>query len=177
MSGGVVVADSIWTVTGKLDDGSVRTTVVASATMRKAVIGWTVTLRCGPVAVKTWHATCDGASARQDFGQHHLTETVARIEGRMFNRPAGQAPAIADEVQWGVRTTHTDGSQGTDWSSEGEARSFLAHYADYDGEQHMHIRTRELVRRPIAAGNLEVAESDYATRRAAADERAKGRRR
>jgi hypothetical protein len=88
MSAGVVVADSVWTVSTVLDEGSICTTVVAAVTMRKVVIGWTVTLRCGPLAVKTWHITYDGASARQDLGEHHLTEMVALIEGRPFTRPA-----------------------------------------------------------------------------------------
>jgi hypothetical protein len=82
----------------------------------------------------------------------------------------------AIEFQWGVRTTYTDDSQGVDWSNEGEAGVFLLHYADYDAEPAMHVRTRELVRRPIVAGEIEVAESDYAARRRAADERAKDRR-
>lgn len=75
----------------------------------------------------------------------------------------------AAEYQWGVRTTYMDGSQGTDWTNEGEATNFLTHYAWYDTSRAMHVQTRELVRRPVAAGAIEVVESSYAELRAAAD--------
>lgn len=105
-----------------------------------------------------------------DFRAAEADRVVAAL------RAFGVLPEPAGEFQWGVRTTYADGSQGIDWANEDEARDFLAHYAEYDAEPHMqHFRTRELVRRPIAAGEIEVAESDYGTRRRAADERVKNR--
>lgn len=100
-----------------------------------------------------------------------LADNWARVASGMVME------AIAGEFQWGVRTTYADGSQGIDWVNEDEARDFLALSAEYDAEPHMqHLRTRELVRRPIVAGEIDVAESDYDTRRQAADERVMNRR-
>ena len=86
------------------------------------------------------------------------------------------APTGSQEFQWGVRTTYTDGSQGTDWTNEDDASSFLVHYAEYDAAPAMHVQTRELVRRPVVAGDVEVIESSYAERRAAAAQRLGARR-
>lgn len=80
------------------------------------------------------------------------------------------------EYQWGVRTTYADDSGGIEWTNEDEARSFLSSYADYDAEPGMRVKSRELVRRPIAPGEVEVAESNYAELRQAADNRASLRR-
>jgi hypothetical protein len=80
------------------------------------------------------------------------------------------------EYQWGVRTVYADGSGGTEWSNEDEARSFLASYSDYDAEPGMRVRSRELVRREILPGAVEVVDCDYAERRRRADERVKQRR-
>jgi hypothetical protein len=104
-------------------------------------------------------------------------DQAERLAGNWARVASGMVlEALASEHQWGVRTTYTDGSQGIDWSDEEEARSFLLSYSDYDAEPHMHVRTRELVRRPIVAGEIEVSESDYDTRRQAADGRVKNRR-
>lgn len=79
------------------------------------------------------------------------------------------------EYQWGVRTQYVDGSGGIEWSNEEEARSFLAYYSDADAEPVMRVESRELVRRVIEPGGVEVAESVYAERRRAADERVSAR--
>ncbi len=79
------------------------------------------------------------------------------------------------EYQWGVRTTYTDGSSGIEWTSEDEARAFLTYYADSDALPVMRVRSRELVRRLIEPGEVEVAESNYAARRQASDERLRAR--
>lgn len=77
------------------------------------------------------------------------------------------------EIQWGVRTTYTDGSVGTDWTSEDEARSFLSYYADHDGLPGMHIADRELVCRPISVfGDVEHVSCGYRQARDSADQRA-----
>lgn len=73
------------------------------------------------------------------------------------------------EYQWGVRTVYTDGSSGIDWSNQGDAESFLVHYADYDGASHMRVTSRELIRRTISPGAIEPVDSSYAERRQRAD--------
>lgn len=109
-------------------------------------------------------------SLAQGDKAERLADDWARVASAMV------VEAIAGEFQWGVRTTYADGSQGIDWTNEDEARDFLRSYAEYDAEPHMrHFSTRELVRRPVAAGEIEVAESDYDARRRASDERVKNR--
>jgi hypothetical protein len=75
------------------------------------------------------------------------------------------------ELQWGVRTVYADGSQGIDWTNEDDARSFLSYYAEHDSEPGMRVARRDLVCRPIVPGDIEVVETDYPSRRRAAEER------
>ena len=99
-----------------------------------------------------------------------LLRELAAIGGPLDLEP--QDPAnVERSYQWGVRTVYMDDSRGIDWTNEDDARSFLAYYADYDAAPAMSIRSRELVRRLIDPGDIEVVDSDYATRRHAADER------
>ncbi len=71
------------------------------------------------------------------------------------------------EYQWGVRTVYTDDSHGVDWTNEDDAVSFLTYYAECDAEPALRVRFRELVRRPIDPGQIEVVGSRYAERRQA----------
>lgn len=78
--------------------------------------------------------------------------------------------------QWGVRTTYTDGSVGTDWTNRDDAESFLNHYAEADANPGMRVRVRELVMRRILAGDVEVVASGYAQLRSDTEKRRSGPR-
>jgi hypothetical protein len=73
------------------------------------------------------------------------------------------------EWQWGVRTVHTDGSSGIEWSNMDDAKSFLVYYADSDHRPGMRIQSRELVRRRIAPRQIQVMPSWYGELRAVAE--------
>ncbi len=94
----------------------------------------------------------------------------------MTEHQADPLAPVAIEYQWGVRTQYADGSSGTDWTNEDDAQAFLSSYADYDASPFMGVKNRELVRRPIQAGDVEVVESCYTERRAAAEARDQDRR-
>lgn len=112
---------------------------------------------------------------RGDTGSHQTAGSPAPTGCRAVF-PGGEnvifrGPEPVVEYQWGVLTVYEDGTRGIDWTNEEEARSFLIHYADYDAEPAMRVKSRELVKRRIEPGVMEVAPSDYAARRQAADER------
>jgi hypothetical protein len=115
-------------------------------------------------------AALDEAIGRDRMQGDPIPEPEMLIDG-LARQGYVIVPTGAADVQWGVRTTCTDGSQGVDWTNEDDAVSFLHYYAEHDVRPEMRVRVRELVRRPVAAGDLEVVASQYDERRANAEQR------
>lgn len=69
----LVVAEVVWVA----PEPAPRAAVLAAVTMRKALVGWWVSVRVGCVVATTWHITFDGASSRYDLGELHTAGAMA----------------------------------------------------------------------------------------------------